>query len=238
MNIKKIALITITIIAVISACVSIPKSATNNQDIETAANPSIAKLRANATATFEGFASKEADALRDKIINSKNTEEVYDITGKKYYISVTGNDENDGLSPEKPIKSLWRLREIHLKYGDAVLFKRGDIFRFGESLKLQSNITYGSYGEGVKPRIYGSPKNYAQNDTWEKVSENIWKISFPYPEACGLRHLAFRVENIDEAVAWLESRGVGCEPIRVDEFTLKRMTFFHDPDGLPLELHE
>jgi len=59
-----------------------------------------------------------------------------------------------------------------------------------------------------------------------------------YPEACGLRHLAFRVENIDEAVAWLESRGVGCEPIRVDEFTLKRMTFFHDPDGLPLELHE
>lgn len=59
-----------------------------------------------------------------------------------------------------------------------------------------------------------------------------------YPEACGLRHLAFRVEDIEPAVAWLQTRGVVCEPIRVDEYTNKRMTFFHDPDGLPLELHE
>lgn len=59
-----------------------------------------------------------------------------------------------------------------------------------------------------------------------------------YPEACGLRHLAFRVEDIEPAVAWLQTRGVNCEPIRVDEYTNKRMTFFHDPDGLPLELHE
>ena len=59
-----------------------------------------------------------------------------------------------------------------------------------------------------------------------------------YPEACGLRHLAFRVAEIEPAVAWLENRGIACEPIRVDEFTGKRMTFFHDPDGLPLELHE
>ncbi|MBQ2700759.1 MAG: VOC family protein [Clostridia bacterium] len=59
-----------------------------------------------------------------------------------------------------------------------------------------------------------------------------------YPEACGLRHLAFRVENVEPVVSWLQSRGVACEPIRVDEYTGKRMTFFHDPDGLPLELHE
>lgn len=59
-----------------------------------------------------------------------------------------------------------------------------------------------------------------------------------YPEACGLRHLAFRVHNIQEAVAWLQSRGVACEPVRLDPLTNKGMTFFHDPDGLPLELHE
>ena len=59
-----------------------------------------------------------------------------------------------------------------------------------------------------------------------------------YPEACGLRHLAFRVEDIDEAVRWLASRGIETEAVRMDSFTGKRMTFFHDPDGLPLELHE
>ena len=59
-----------------------------------------------------------------------------------------------------------------------------------------------------------------------------------YPEAQGLRHLAFRVDNVEETVAELERRGIPCEPIRTDPFTGGRMTFFHDPDGLPLELHE
>ena len=58
------------------------------------------------------------------------------------------------------------------------------------------------------------------------------------PEAMGLRHLAFRVENIDEAVDWLHSRGVETEPIRNDTINGGRFTFFKDPDGQPLELHE
>jgi len=58
------------------------------------------------------------------------------------------------------------------------------------------------------------------------------------PEAAGLRHLAFEVDNLDEAVAHITSFGVDVEPIRVDEFTGKRFTFFADPDGLPLELYE
>lgn len=58
------------------------------------------------------------------------------------------------------------------------------------------------------------------------------------PEACGLRHLAFRVERIEDVVCELESLGIPCEPIRMDTFTNRKMTFFHDPDGLPLELHE
>ena len=58
------------------------------------------------------------------------------------------------------------------------------------------------------------------------------------PEACGLRHLAFAVEDIDQAKAKLEAKGIQVEAVRLDEFTNKRFTFFADPDGLPLELYE
>ena len=59
-----------------------------------------------------------------------------------------------------------------------------------------------------------------------------------YPEAYGLRHLAFAVESVEKTVSELNSLGIETEPVRVDEFTGKKMTFFHDPDGLPLEIHE
>jgi len=59
-----------------------------------------------------------------------------------------------------------------------------------------------------------------------------------YPEACGLRHLAMEVADIDEAVAELGGHGVVTEPVRVDPDTGKQFTFFADPDGLPLELYE
>ena len=58
------------------------------------------------------------------------------------------------------------------------------------------------------------------------------------PEACGLRHLAFCVDNVEQTMNELAEAGIECEPIRVDSYTGKKMTFFHDPDGLPLELHE
>ena len=58
------------------------------------------------------------------------------------------------------------------------------------------------------------------------------------PEACGLRHLAFCVESVEQTVKELAEVGIDCQPIRVDAYTGKKMTFFQDPDGLPLELHE
>ena len=58
------------------------------------------------------------------------------------------------------------------------------------------------------------------------------------PEALGLRHLAFHVEDIEPAVAWLKEQGIETEPVRVDPYNGGRFTFFKDPDGLPLELHE
>lgn len=58
------------------------------------------------------------------------------------------------------------------------------------------------------------------------------------PEALGLRHIAFVVDNIEEAVDHFQSKGVETEPIRIDEFTNKKFTFFSDPDHLPIELYE
>lgn len=79
-----------------------------------------------------------------------------------------------------------------------------------------------------------------------KVGENqIELFSFPnspkrlsYPEACGLRHLAFHVDSVEEVVKELKDKGIEVEPIRIDEFTEKKFTFFSDPDGLPLEIYE
>lgn len=88
-----------------------------------------------------------------------------------------------------------------------------------------------------------------QRDSWKldlrlADGSQIELFSFPdppprvsRPEARGLRHLAFRVSDIDAAVADLLAHGVVCEPVRVDEYTGRRFTFFADPDGLPLELY-
>lgn len=58
------------------------------------------------------------------------------------------------------------------------------------------------------------------------------------PEATGLRHLAFAVTNIEESLLYFSQKGIDCEPIRIDEFTHKKFTFFADPDNLPIELYE
>ncbi len=58
------------------------------------------------------------------------------------------------------------------------------------------------------------------------------------PEAAGLRHLAFEVDDIQVAIAHLNMHGITTEPIRIDEYTGRQFTFFSDPDGLPLELYE
>ena len=58
------------------------------------------------------------------------------------------------------------------------------------------------------------------------------------PESCGLRHLAFAVENVEEKRAELLQKGLNCEKIRIDEFTDKKFFFIADPDDLPLEFYE
>lgn len=89
----------------------------------------------------------------------------------------------------------------------------------------------------------------ANRDSWKldlAVGDaQIELFSFPgapprpsYPEARGLRHLAFAVADLDAGVDRLAAHGVACEPVRIDALTDQRFTFFADPDGLPLELYE
>ena len=93
--------------------------------------------------------------------------------------------------------------------------------------------------------VYRAERDSYKLDLRLPDGTQIELFSFPsppsrpsYPEACGLRHLAFAVSDIGAAVAHLASHGVAVEPVRVDEHTGRRFTFFADPDGLPLELYE
>ena len=81
----------------------------------------------------------------------------------------------------------------------------------------------------LRVNVYTELEIFAEPDPPKRVNR---------PEACGLRHLAFCVESVEQTVKELAEVGIECEPIRVDAYTGKKMTFFQDPDGLPLELHE
>jgi glyoxylase I family protein len=100
-------------------------------------------------------------------------------------------------------------------------------------------------GFSVKQEVYRKERNSYKLDLTLNGVYVIELFSFPSPaprpsrpEAAGLRHLAFAVNNIDTAVLELNSKGIETEPVRIDEFTGKKFTFFQDPDGLPFELYE
>lgn len=100
-------------------------------------------------------------------------------------------------------------------------------------------------GFQIVSEIYREERHSYKLDLAIPGGTQIELFSFPaaparrsYPEACGLRHLAFTVRNIDGEVAELTARGIEVEAVRVDEVTGKRFTFFADPDGLPIELYE
>ena len=93
--------------------------------------------------------------------------------------------------------------------------------------------------------VFRAPRNSYKLDLRVGDNSQIELFSFPSPphrvtkpEACGLRHLAFEVDDIDQAVWELKSQGVEVENIRIDEITGKKFTFFQDPDDLPLEIYQ
>lgn len=135
---------------------------------------------------YKGYVEKERNKRLDEILNTKNTENYYEITGKKYYVSTAGSDTNDGSSPKKAIQSLNAVESLDVKPGDAVLFERGGIWRLTECLECRSGVTYGSYGKGAKPMFLGSGKNFAQ-EVWKPSNKrNVWQIIYMYGYPAGV----------------------------------------------------
>lgn len=100
-------------------------------------------------------------------------------------------------------------------------------------------------GLEVIQETYRAARNSYKLDLSVNGQDQIELFSFPeppprpsYPEAAGLRHLAFAVEDVDQAKTRLEEQGITIESVRTDAITKKRFTFFADPDGLPIELYE
>jgi glyoxylase I family protein len=112
---------------------------------------------------------------------------------------------------------------------------------YDESRRFYSEIL----GLSVISEKYRADRDSYKVDLALPDGSQIELFSFPeppprvsYPEACGLRHLAFATRDLDDAVNALLARGIAVEEVRIDELTGKRFTFFADPDGLPLELYE
>ena len=100
-------------------------------------------------------------------------------------------------------------------------------------------------GLTIKQEVFRKERDSYKLDLEVAGLYQIELFSFPdpparpsRPEAAGLRHIAFEVDNIEEAVRHIQSHHIFIEPIRVDEFTGKRFAFFADPDGLPIEFYE
>ena len=142
---------------------------------------------ANLNKPLKGYVDDKAEKLREEILNTGNTEEYYDIKGTKYYVSsLSGDDMNLGTSPENAFKSIEGLSNIELKSGDAVLFERGSVFRLYTTFLTADGVTYGAYGTGEKPKIYGSAINLT-NVTWTpSAKKNVWQMDYIYPECAGI----------------------------------------------------
>ncbi len=116
----------------------------------------------DASLQFIGGAKAAADTMRQNILNSVNTEDLYQISGNKYYISK-----------DMPLSKI----PENLLPGDAVLFERGGLWRIGwkEDTVIPEGVIFGAYGVGEKPKFYGSIYKYADRTLWEKCGDHLWK---------------------------------------------------------------
>ena len=118
----------------------------------------------------ERFVRETDVKCRKRIAEIRNTKTAVKVKGTKYYVSNDGCDENDGLTENTPWKTADRVNTAELNAGDGVFFRRGDIWH-GVMINAQEGVTYSAYGEGEKPKLYGSPENGADASKWTLYSE-------------------------------------------------------------------
>ena len=109
----------------------------------------------------------------------------------------------------------------------------------------KSKAFYQNLGFEVKNEYFRSERNSYKTDLSLNGTYTIELFSFPnpphrlsYPEATGLRHIAFEVDNIETALQELDTKNIPHEMVRIDEYTGKKFIFFKDPDDLPIEFYE
>ncbi len=128
------------------------------------------------TATNEIRASFDAlfEERKNAILTARDEVK---IAGDTYFVSADGDDSSDGRSPETAWKSLARVSSAELKEGDGVRFRRGDLFR--GKIQAKSGVTYAAYGEGEKPKLYGSEMPLADASLWElyDAEHHIWRCT-------------------------------------------------------------
>ena len=123
----------------------------------------------------ESHFDDQAKAMRDHIDALPDTVKAK-AGGTTYYVSPNGNDNNDGKSPQTAWKTVLALRSHTFKAGDAVLFERGGVYRSSVQVQLTSGVSYGAYGTGDRPALYGSNKNYATSQ-WIDRGGNKWTLN-------------------------------------------------------------
>lgn len=146
----------------------------------------------------ESKLNKINDLAAERKQNILNNTESVSCTGTAYYISNSGDDSNDGTSPETAWATLDKVKSFTFQPGDGIYFERGGIWRGAVGYFVDS-ITISSYGSGEKPRIYGSPENGGDTDKWELYSDangvKIWEYTGTALECAGI------VLNNGESVA-------------------------------------
>ncbi len=120
----------------------------------------------------KGGTDEKAKLMRQQISASK------DCPVRKntvYYISNNGDDKNDGLTPQTPFKTVERAEQIR-DFSYTLLFERGSIFRLNHNFIAYGQTAYGAYGEGEKPKFYGSERDYADSSLWSLKENDIWEL--------------------------------------------------------------
>lgn len=170
---------------------------------------------------YEQSSSLSADAIREgvDIISEQvksdilNSKDELDLTGKKviYISEKNGNDENDGLTPETAIKTIAGLSNIKFLRNAAVLFERGGIYR--GQIVCSPNTYYGAYGEGPKPLIMQSRRNYADESLWvETEYPNVYMCTelLKNVGVIGFDHDLFdySAASYDETYGWIMNKNI------------------------------
>ena len=172
---------------------------------------------------------RQAERLKRRILNSPTEVKP---SGVIYYLSTDGDDANDGLSPQTPLRSIAKLNTLELKPSDGVMFRRGDVWR--GKITTRKGVTYSAYGRGAKPRIYGSPCDAAVEGEWiATATPNVYMYSLELSDDVGTLVFNGGEQNAIKILKVYHADGTTTNVYTGEPFAggcdLKRdLDFFHD----------